>query len=309
MPALGNRRSIRLLIGGLVLALLVLGGSLVRAATVPPAPPPLAQADVTYCTVAGGALKMDIYAPARWSTTPAPVTLFVHGGAWSAGDKADGEGAPEIAELVGRGYVVAAINYRLAPRYVFPAQIEDVKCAVRYLRANAAALHIDPSRIGAWGSSAGGHLVSLLGTADRRAGMEGTGGYARQSSRVQAVVDMFGRADLTGIPQTRPDLLPIFGGAANLVKYSPITYASKGDPPFLILHGDHDTVVPPELSQRFYDRLKAVGVPVTLVMVRNAEHGFVPTAALMTPTRAEITRLVGDFFDHYLKSAGPWHSP
>src|SRR5437868_3289993 len=203
--------------GSIVLAGAVAGflARLVSAGAEPASMQPT-QRDVTYCTAGGVDLQMDIYAPARLAGARAPAVMFVHGGAWSGGDKASGEGAPEIAELVDRGYVVASISYRLAPRYVFPAQIEDVKCAVRYLRANASSLHIDPKRIGAWGASAGAQLVSLLGTTDESAGFEGDGGYLNESSRVQAVVDMYGRADLSTVPTTRPDLLPIFGSEAAL---------------------------------------------------------------------------------------------
>jgi acetyl esterase/lipase len=248
---------------------------------------------------------MDIYAPAQWVGAPQPAVLFVHGGGWTGGDKASDEGARETADLVKRGYLVAAINYRLAPQFTFPAPIEDVKCAVRFLRGNAARFHLDPDRIGAWGTSAGAHLVSLLGVTNGLAAFEGDGGYADQSSRVQAVVDLYGRADLRPVPQTRPDLLPIFGGAANLVPYSPVTYATADDPPFLIVHGARDATVPPELSQEFYQRLQAAGVPVTLVMVKNAGHSFVPTGGPISPSRSEITRIVGDFFDRYLRDAVP----
>ncbi len=114
--------------------------------------------DITYCTMDGVELKMDIYYPAsnesRW-----PVTMYVHGGGWSKGDKADGAGAIEIPALQSAGFLAAAVNYRLAPKYPFPAMIEDVKCAVRYLRAHADQYNLDPDRIGAWGGSAGGQSV------------------------------------------------------------------------------------------------------------------------------------------------------
>ncbi len=151
--------------------------------------------DVTYCTVGDVALKMDVYTPDTM-TNPAAAVIYVHGGGWTDGDKASG-GSREIREMLARGYLVFAINYRLAPEYKFPAQIQDVKCAVRHLRANVAVYNLDPDRIGAWGNSAGGHLVSLLGVTDASAGFEGSGGYADQSSRVQAVVDGYGPADLT----------------------------------------------------------------------------------------------------------------
>ncbi len=119
-----------------------------------PTPSPL-QIDLTYCTTSDGVkLTMDLYQP-RKMTAPAPAVLYVHGGGWTGGDKSDGAGLLFKEALVRRGYVMAAINYRLAPKYTFPAQIEDVKCAVRHLRANAAKYNIDPERIGAIGGSAG----------------------------------------------------------------------------------------------------------------------------------------------------------
>lgn len=294
------RLNLIILLFGVAVIAVVLARS--ASAEQPPAlsMPAPTERDVTYCTAGSTTLKMDLYVPTRYDGAPVPAAIFVHGGAWSSGDKASSEGAPETVDLLSRGYLVAAVNYRLAPDYVFPSQIEDLKCAVRYLRANAASLRIDPARIGAWGASAGGQLVSLLGTTDESAGLEGDSGYRGWSSRVQAVVDMYGRADLDSVPVARPDLLPIFGGATNLAEYSPVTYVSKDDPPFLILHGDRDSVVPPPLSQEFYERLKAAGVPATLVMVKNAEHGFSPTGFGISPSRSEITRLVGDFFDRYL---------
>jgi acetyl esterase/lipase len=294
-----NRLTFRAGIAGLALAALL---SLPQARAAEPAMPPPARRDVVYCAPGGVPLKLDLYAPAKPASGPLPAVLFVHGGSWSGGDKAGSEGVLETADLLERGYLVAAINYRLFPEYTFPAPIHDVKCAVRYLRANAAALGIDPQRIGAWGTSAGGMLVSLLGTTDRGAGLEGDGGYADQSSRVQAVADLFGRADLAPVPQTRPDLLPVFGGPDNLALYSPVTYVSADDPPFLIVHGDDDTVVPPELSQEFFERLRSAGVPAELLRVAHAGHGLGSTTAPTVPARAEITPRIGDFFARTLRS-------
>jgi acetyl esterase/lipase len=262
--------------------------------------------DITYGVADGVALKMDIYYPEA-ADGPMPAVLYVHGGGWTKGDKRIGAGATEIPELVSRGYLVAAINYRLAPQYQFPAQIEDVKCAVRFLRANAATYGIDPKHIGAWGGSAGGHLVALLGVTDTSAGFEGSGGYADQSSHVQAVVDMFGPTDLSAIFQGAGTRLmeQVFGTAdknSDMVKRaSPITWVSSDDPPFLILHGEKDTLVPPSQSKILYDRLVAAGVPATLVIVENAGHGFQPSGGTIDPSRIEITKMVVDFFDQYLK--------
>ncbi|HXF04639.1 MAG TPA: alpha/beta hydrolase fold domain-containing protein [Blastocatellia bacterium] len=261
--------------------------------------------DVTYCTVGDVALKMDIYYPAA-SRGPAPVAVYVHGGGWTTGDKARGEGVRDIPELVARGYLVAAVNYRLAPRYKFPAMIQDVKCAVRFLRANARRYNINPDRIGAWGGSAGGHLVALLGTADETAGWD-VGQYLDYSSRIQAVVDMFGPTDLTAIfDGANPRLLEQVFGTTDRTseavrRASPVTWVSRDDPPFLILHGERDPLVPPSQSQIFYDKLVQTGVPATLVMVKNAGHGFVPMGGPISPTRDELTRMIADFFDRYLK--------
>lgn len=270
-----------------------------------PTPSPL-QIDLTYCTTTDGVkLTMDLYQPKKVDG-PAPAVLYVHGGGWTGGDKSDGAGLLFKEELVRRGYMMAAINYRLAPKFAFPAQIEDVKCAVRYLRANAAKYNIDPKRIGAIGGSAGGHLVSLLGTSDQSAGWD-VGENSDQSSRVQAVVDMFGPSDLKAMlaGSSRPYALMIFNASGPddplLQKYSPVTYITPDDPPFLILHGDRDEVVPLEQSQILYNKLKAADVPVEIVVVKNAGHGFIPVGGDIQPSMLELVQMVVDFFDKYLK--------
>lgn len=263
--------------------------------------------DITYCTVDGVPLQMDVYFP-KTATGAFPAVMYVHGGGWSRGDKKDGAGAGDIPAPTDAGFLVVAVNYRLAPQYKFPAQIEDVKCAVRHLRANASLYNLDPEKIGAWGGSAGGHLVSLLGTSDDSAGLEGTGGYSGQSSRVQAVVDMFGPSDLTvdfeGGAGSRAGE-QVFGASdlnsEILRKASPVTHVSADDPPFLILQGEKDSLVPPSQSQALYDRLVAAGVPAELVMVRNAGHGFKPSGGKPSPSRAEITRMMVEFFNQYLR--------
>ncbi len=263
------------------------------------------QADITYCVVDGVELKMDLYSPASIDA-PLPVTVYVHGGGWTGGDKRSGEGIRDIPDLLARGYLVAAVNYRLAPRYKFPAMIEDVKCAVRFLRAHAERFSINPQKIGAWGGSAGGHLVALLGTADATAGWE-VGQYLEQSSRIQAVVDMFGPTDLTVLFEgANPRLMEqVFGtsdrNSETLKRASPVSWVSSDDPPFLILHGERDPLVPVSQSQLLYEKLQAAGVPATLVIVKNAGHGFAPMGGPISPSRQELTKMIGDFFDQYLK--------
>lgn len=264
--------------------------------------------DLTYCVADGVPLKLDAHYPAE-ASGPLPVAVYVHGGGWHGGDKKGGAGSLDFGELLSRGYLVISVNYRLAPRYVFPAMIEDVKCAVRHLRAAADRYGLDPEKIGAWGGSAGGHLVSLLGTADESAGFEGAGGYSEQSSRVQAVVEMFGAGDLSLMfnGSTRETLASAFGatsaGDEILRLASPVTWISPDDPPFLLLHGEKDRLVPLEQSELLYEQLVETGVPATFVVVENAGHGFKPEGGAIQPTRQEISKMVGDFFDEHVKQA------
>jgi acetyl esterase/lipase len=293
----------------ILIALTMMAAACSVMTTPPPTPTPAYLAklgaierDVTYCVSDGIALTLDVYYP-QAMPKPAPVVVYVHGGSWSAGDKKDSMGMSDVPELLSRGYLVVSVDYRHAPQWKFPTQIEDVKCAIRFLRANAKQLNLDPKRIGAWGHSAGGHLVSLLGTTDVGAGFEGPGNYLDQSSRVQAVADLCGRANLRGMPEDKA--LSVFGVTSNSVRLlehaSPITFVTQDDPPFLIFHGEKDTVVPLKVSQEFSDRLQAAGVPARLVVVKNADHTFQPVDGMTSPTRAEMTRLIADFFDQYLK--------
>jgi acetyl esterase/lipase len=262
--------------------------------------------DVTYCSPDGVAQKMNVFYPKQLSDKPMPITVYIHGGGWTAGDKGSGAGSQDIQELLARGYIVASLDYRLAPQYKWPSQITDVKCAIRHLRANAATYKLDPNKIGVWGGSAGGHLVAMLGTTDKSAGFD-VGEYADQSSRVQAVVDLFGPADLPAMLTGRAEIAgrTVFGATSRddliLVQASPVTYITPDDPPFLILQGDKDTTVPPEQSQILYDKLKTGGVTATLVIVKDAEHSFRPSGGTISPTRAELTRMIADFFDKHLK--------
>ena len=261
--------------------------------------------DVVYCTAEDVALTMDIKYPDKSTGAPFPIALNIHGGSWSGGDKTKSESAADISELIARGYVVAAVNYRLAPKYKFPAQIQDVKCAVRFLRANAQKYFIDPKHIGAWGCSAGGHLAALLGVTDPSNGFEGTGAYLDQSSRVQAVALLSAPTDITLYDAVaRAEMLKhVFGSLVGinpvLVKASPTTFVSPDDPPFLIVQGDKDHVVTSQHGERLYDKLAAAQVPAQLITVKNGGH-CLPSNPALAPSRAEVTKQIGDFFDRYL---------
>jgi acetyl esterase/lipase len=273
--------------------------------TITPTPPPPGSIlkDVTYCTAEGVDLKMDLYYPARISG-PLPVAVYIYGGGWITGDKEKADHGQVGKAVLAHDYLLVSLDYRLATKYRFPAMIEDVKCAIRSLRAHAAQYGLDAGRIGVWGISSGGHLAALLGTTDEIAGYD-VGQYLEQSSRVQAVVDFYGPVDLR---------LPLTGDANELVHDafgtndpqapilvlgSPVTWVSADDPPFLILHGDSDSLVPLRQSQELFERLVAAGVPAQLVVVTNGGHGF--GGEDLQPSRAALVRRIVDFFDQYLK--------
>jgi acetyl esterase/lipase len=248
--------------------------------------------------------RLDLYVPEK-ASSPVPVIVWIHGGAWRAGSK---DGAGPALRFAGRGYAVASINYRLSQHATFPAQIEDCKAAIRWLRANARTYHLDPDRIGVWGSSAGGHLVALLGTSGDVRELEGKDGPLDRSSRVQAVVDWFGPTDVTKMggshdgPRSPEALLlggPVQVNIERAARANPITYVSKDDPPFLILHGDADPTVPFNQSELLEQALKKAGVDVTFRPVKGAGHGGPGFSS------EENRRLVEEFLDKHLKSARP----
>jgi len=252
---------------------------------------------------------IDVYEPAVPIRRPAPLVVYVHGGGWTAGSRQQAlvELGGVAQALLARGFVVASVDYRLAPVYRWPAQVEDVKCAVRYLRAAAAQFGIDPARVGAIGDSAGGHLAALLGLAGPVAGWD-VGPFHDQSSQVQAVVDLFGPADLTAADWRGAsiDLGPsVFGyrrgqAADVLRRASPVWYIGHGGPPFLIIQGDKDRTVPPSQSRELYSRLVAAGAPVRLVPVAGAGHEFVPAPGPVRPSLLDLKLQVVAFFANYL---------
>jgi acetyl esterase/lipase len=243
--------------------------------------------------------KLDLYLPEK-GDAPLPLVVWVHGGGWRGGSRGN---CPAVF-LTARGYAVASVGYRLSQHAVFPAQIEDCKTAIRWLRANAGKYNLDPDHVGAWGGSAGGHLVALLGTAEDVKELEGKGN-AGESSRVQCVVDWFGPTDLLAFGPRADDakspVTLLLGGAPSAEKEkaalaSPVTHVHKGGPPFLIVHGDKDPLVPVAQSEALAEALKKAGVPVTLVTLEGAGHGG-------KEFRTEENRKrIAEFFDEYLKA-------
>jgi acetyl esterase/lipase len=263
-----------------------------------------AHRDLEYARVGDKALLLDLYVPNE-PEGPLPLLVWIHGGAWRAGSK---DRCPAVG-MTRRGYVVASVGYRLSQEARFPAQIHDCKAAIRWLRAHADTYKIDPGRIGAWGTSAGGHLVALLGTSGGVEALEGTVGDQReQSSRIQAACDFFGPTDFLQMDAGGSDLKhnapnspesQLIGGAIQenkdkVARANPITYVTKDDPPFLIVHGDKDRTVPINQSELLSDALKKAGVEVEFYIVKGGGHGF------RDPMAFEKTDA---FFDKHLKTA------
>jgi acetyl esterase/lipase len=263
--------------------------------------------DIVYAKVAGVELHMDIGLPEKASDKPLPVVVWIHGGGWKTGTYK----WLRSAWLVKHGYAAVSIQYRFLDEAKFPAQIYDCKAAIRFLRANASKYGIDPNRIGVWGGSAGGHLAALLGTSGGAKELEGDEGNAGLSSGVQAVCEWYGPNDFTvGDHEPEPGrkkpplLVQLFGATLKdkpeLYRLgSPITHVSKDDPPFLIVHGDADELVPFSQAQSFCEALHKAGVEATLVKVRGGNHGL--TAKGMQPGMQEIERQMVEFFDRHLK--------
>lgn len=261
--------------------------------------------DLTYCIINGTPLKLDLYFPNR-TIPPYPLLVYVHGGSFTAGDKRKGSGIIDIPAMTARGYAVAALNYRLMPENPFPAEVIDAKCAIRYLRAHAAEHQLNTERIGIWGGSAGGYLAVMVGLTNGDTAFD-AGDYLDQSSHVEAVAEMFGPTDLTapfGWLQ-RWLMYRAFGTDDStdplLVRASPVNNITDNAPPLLILHGEQDDAVPVEQAQMLYLRLKEEGNDATLMLVKNANHNFKPTGGAIEPSRAEISKIMGDFFDLWLK--------
>lgn len=236
--------------------------------------------DLTYAKVGETELKLDLAMP-KAGSGPFPAVVFLHGEGWRAGKR---QQMNHFIEGMARlGYVGIGVDYRLVPAARFPAPVEDCKAAVRWLRAHAAQYRIRADRIGAVGFSAGGHLASMLGVVREADGLEGAGGNAGQSSRVQAVVSFFGPTDFSTRDWPRDleteVIAPFLGGSFAerpdaYRKASPIHYASAEAPPFLFFHGSDDALVPVDQSRRLAAKLQALGVPATLVVLQGEGHGF-----------------------------------
>lgn len=236
--------------------------------------------EVKIGTAGNRSLYTSIAVPETAPPSPMPVVVYIHGGGWNHGTRKDSLGT--ICGYVReKGYIGVTLDYRLTPEAPFPAQIEDVKLAIRYLRANADKYYIDTDRIGVWGVSAGAHLAALLGTSGDHPELEGMGGWQEYSDKVQAVVDNYGPTDITSKQAAdNSSVIALLGGKTpaevpELAKMvMPGTFVSPDNPPFIIRHGDADPTVPYTDSVSFSKQLQAAGVYCDFQIVPGARHGF-----------------------------------
>ena len=268
--------------------------------------------DIRYVPDGDAAQALDLYLPEAGGEKARPLVVWIHGGGWQGGNKS---GCPAVG-FVNDGYVVASVEYRFSQKAKFPAQIQDCQAAIRWLRANSKKYNIDAEHIGVWGDSAGGHLVALLGTSGGKKAFAAIGGNEDQSDRVQAVCDWYGPADFTLVmKQAEEDK-----NAKNIFKFntpkdpyseligvnldnnkektdavSPVHYVSKDNPPMLIMHGTHDTLVPFAQSEELTEALKKTGVEVLLQKFPGAGHGG---AVFGSPP---VRELIETFFAKHLK--------
>ena len=253
------------------------------------------RAGAIYSVLAGyRPLRLDLYLPPV-TRAPSPVVVWIHGGAFMHGDRTALPPLLEQERLFTRlplaGYAVASIEYRLSSEAVFPAQLEDVQASIRWLRARAQALEIDPARMAAWGESAGGHLAAFAGVAGRPGATDDGVEFAEQPTNVSAVVDWYGPTDFSAMdrqageisrmnhddpdsPESRLIGAPVQERLDLVERADPARQATASAPPFLVMHGTRDGLVPFDQSQHLVSRLRELGVAVEFRPVEDADHVF-----------------------------------
>ncbi len=288
------------------------GGEVFAQAKTAQLPPGIKmEKDIAYIADGDEAQRLDLYLPEKAAEKPLPLIVHIHGGGWMGGSKFP---CP-VALMVLRGYAVASVEYRFSQKAKFPAQIQDCQAALRWLRAHAKQYNFDTEHVGAVGGSAGGHLSALVGTAGGKKAFPMIGGNEEMSDRVQAVCDIFGPTDFSTVVQQAAEdknVKNIFefntpkdpyseligtklDDKAKADAVSPVHYVSKDNPPILILHGTHDTLVPYAQSEEFAAVLKEKGVEVWLQKLPGSGHG---NGGFGKPG---IIKLMQDFFDKHLQ--------
>ncbi len=252
--------------------------------------------DIEYAVVGEHALKLDLYLPPEGVALQPPLIVYVHGGAWRAGNKSE----MPFGKLVAQGFAVASVDYRLSTEAPFPAQAHDLKAALRFLRAEGAKYQIDAARIAITGGSAGGHLAALIGVSNGVKELEGSEGtHPGVSSDVQAIISLYGASNLEtilsqstghGLSVRVPALQLLLGSQpqenptlARLA--SPVTHVDATDPPLLLIHGDEDPQMPFAQSQELLRAYEAVKRPAQLEVIHGGKHGG---AQFYDETRIEL---------------------
>jgi acetyl esterase/lipase len=278
--------------------------------------------DVEYANLAGyRPLLLDLYRP-RHSTVRRPLVLVIHGGGWRRGDSRTwgpiADFPATLAMLAARGYIVASMNYRLSGEARFPAQIQDVKAAIVFLRANASRYNIDPARVLVWGGSAGGHLAALAATSCGHAAfspLPSTGRLTASAAEtakipdvsdcVQGAVIWYGAFDLGKMPGKNPEELlgcEITSCADKFALASPITHVSGSSAPMLLIHGLADSEIPADQSRDMAARLKQAGVPVETLFIADAGHGLIgKTPAITREANLHALQRTFDFMDTFFR--------
>ncbi len=276
----------------------------VMTTAAPPSPPGFfALRDLDYANQNNPRQKLDLYLPEKPSKKPLPLIVYIHGGGWESGSKNE---PGVLLHFIQKGYAGASIGYRLTNEAKWPAQIHDVKAAMRWLKAHAKDHGFDAEKIGLFGISAGGQLVSLLGTSDGVSELDGTVGTAGTLPKIACVANFCGPANFLSFPgkgsiidseKSGTAITKLFGGPmsqhlAEAKAASPITYVSRDDPPFLHIHGTADTLVPLSQAEEFDAALDKAGVSSTLLTGEGAPHVF------FSP---DLVSKMQTFFDHHLQ--------
>jgi acetyl esterase/lipase len=282
-------------------------GAPVRAAE--PGGPVLLR-DIEYACVEGTSLKLDLHLPRAHTRLRAPLIVWVHGGAWRSGSKNE----MPLEALLADGYAIASVDYRLSPTASFPAQVHDIKAAVRFLREHGATWNLPAAKIVVAGNSAGGHLAALTGVSNGHRELEGSVGESSpQSSAVQGIISFYGASNLTTIlDQSTPHGLKVRIPALDLLLgaapkdapalarlASPVFLVDAHDPPLLLFHGDQDPQMPINQSHELCGAYEKVRAPVEFVVVHGAAHGGPQFYD------GERMAMVRKFLEHYFSQQAP----
>jgi acetyl esterase/lipase len=276
-------------------------------------------ADVTFSTLPGfRPLAIDIYVPKK-SGAPKPLILYIHGGGWMGGhtrQSAAFSNFPAVlAKLASEGFVVASLEYRLSGEAPFPAQLQDARAAIRFLKANATKYGLDPSRVGVWGGSAGGHLAALAALSCGVTSLD-PAPAAPGSECVQAAVTWYGVFDFAPMLARQAPGNAALNPAENALlrctpatctpeavrAVSPASYIDAKDPPFLLIHGEKDAVVPVAQSRDAEAAMKAAGMSVEAIYIAGADHSWISTTP--SETRAATLKATNATFDFFHRKLG-----